>query len=689
MAGFKGKLGLGTVKAVLVMFITLSLIVTGSGYLRMKYRESGKLKGLGRYQKEYKVIMKKEQRLLGKLNEARLNMLEYLLTRNEIKRYQALYAIKEVIPSLDAWAEVIPEDLKSQDMRDLLTEIQYILDSLDKSMISVLAVDGNLPGIAVADPEDSISMADRVYELEGYGADRLKNAGIESQLNRLRHSILNFEIALDNAVNNRVSTFFSKDNTDILLEFIIVMGLIFALFIFLLRRSIRSSLMQSGQVLEKISKGEIPDKVDEQDDEFKIIRTSSNQLIDYLKDASEFAVRIGEGNFKRIFEPKSKEDLLGNALIEMSDRLREVAKEDKVRNWMNEGRAKFANILRQYSNNIHELGDHLISGLVDYVGAVQGGLFVVHEEEGRSALELLSAYAYGRKKYEKRKILPGEGLAGQVFLERKEIYIKDIKEDHFYIQSGMGISRPATALIVPLMDENNIEGVLELAFLNELDEHYITFVKQVAESIASSLRSGKVNQKTKQLLDETRQKAEKMAAQEEELRQNMEELAATQEQMERLRADEEKMRKEIEGRQKLLSGILDKIPEQVFVKDGEGKLILLNQAMADVCGKKPGELLGTTGFESYPPEEAEKLLGEELRIIESGEVYDNPEEQFTDRHGNTRVVWNRKIPFYISYLNQKGLLCIRTDITETQHLKEELKEKEKSIKEIEEKLKGL
>jgi len=58
------------------------------------------------------------------------------------------------------------------------------------------------------------------------------------------------------------------------------------------------------------------------------------------------------------------------------------------------------------------------------------------------------------------------------------------------------------------MDDDNIEGVLELASLKEMDEHQIAFVKQVAESIASSLRSGKINLKTRQLLDETRQKAE-------------------------------------------------------------------------------------------------------------------------------------------------------------------------------------
>ncbi len=686
MAVFKGNLELGTVKAALILFVVLSLIITGVGYMFMKNREDDKLTGMDRYMKVYRIIAKRKNVLLEHLQEARLNMLEYLLTRNEINRYQALYAINEVMPSFNAFKDVVPEGLKSKDLGKDLSEIQFILDSLDKSMISVLSVDGKLPGIGVYDPEDSLALTGNAYEFDGHNGTPLESAGLDRQFDRLKRSMLNFEIGLDKAINAHVSGIFATGNLDILLGFIISMGMIFTLFIFLLQRNIRSSILQSGRALEKISKGEIPDKVEEKDDEFKLIHTSSNKLIDYLKEASEFAVQIGKGNFRRAFETKSEHDLLGNALLEMSNRLSEVAEEDKVRNWMNEGRAKFANILRQYGNNIQELGDHLISGLVDYVGAVQGGLFVVGEEEDQSYLELLSAFAYGRKKYEKRKIQPGEGLAGQVFIERKEVYIKDIKEDHFYIQTGMGASRPASALIVPLMDENNIEGVLELAFLNELNEHQIAFVKQVAENIASSLRSSKINHKTRLLLDETRQKAEEMAAQEEELRQNMEELAATQEQMERLRADEEKMRKELEGRQKLLTDILNKIPEQVFIKDQSGKLILLNQTMADVCGKKVEDLIGTTGFESYPPEEAERLNNEEIGIIESGKIYDNPEEEVKDPQGNKKVFWTRKIPFYISYLDQKGLLCIRTDITEIRHLKEELTKKEKSLSEVEKKL---
>lgn len=686
MADLKGKLKVRSIKVILVIFIVLMLLITGAGYMLIRSRESDKLTELDQYRRAKTMIKKKQELLLNNLNESRLNILEYFLTHNEISKYEALYAIKEVIPAYNAWSTSIRQELKTRKFAKVLTDIYLKIDTLNISMVSVLSENGNLPEVINYNLSDTTSIADPVLEIAGSEMVRLQNAGIDEQFDLLFRSIFSFESELDMVLEERMATVPSKSDLDILAGFIVAMLTMFLLFVYLFRRSIAFSIMQSGHVIQKISIGELPDKVEDIDDEFGLIRKSSNKLIDYLRDAIDFAIKIGEGNYHKEFESKSDHDLLGNALLEMRNRLAVVSREDRVRNWMNEGQTKFANILRQYSNDIQELGDRLISGLVEYTDAAQGGLFVISGEDSEPYLELLSAFAYGRKKYEKRKIQLGEGLAGQVFLERKEIYIKDIKEDHFYIQTGLGTSKPASALIVPLMDEDNIEGVLELAFLNELDEDQIAFIKEVAESIASSLKSGKVNYKTRQLLEDTRQKAEEMKAQEEELRQNMEELSATQEQMERLRADETKMRKEIEDHQKMMIDILNKIPEKIFVKDKDGKLILLNQAVADVYGKKIDELLGTTDFDFFSKAAAQEFRKAELKVIEKGEVYYNPEEKFTDKDGNIRILQSKKMPFFISYLNQTGLLGVQLDVTDVRNMEQELREKEKRMEEVEQKL---
>jgi predicted nuclease with TOPRIM domain len=96
--------------------------------------------------------------------------------------------------------------------------------------------------------------------------------------------------------------------------------------------------------------------------------------------------------------------------------------------------------------------------------------------------------------------------------------------------------------------------------------HEIEFLESIAQSIASSLHSGKINETTKNLLNETQAKAEAMKAQEEELRQNMEELAATQEQMERRNKELEDIQKRFEQEKILIDTLLQHTEDRVYFK---------------------------------------------------------------------------------------------------------------------------
>ena len=109
----------------------------------------------------------------------------------------------------------------------------------------------------------------------------------------------------------------------------------------------------------------------------------------------------------------------------------------------------------------------------------------------------------------------------------------DVPQTYIQISSGTGEARPRCLLIVPLIIEDKVLGIIELASFNTLDTYKITFVETLGQSIASTLQSVRINIKTQQLLNRSQQQAEELAAQEEEMRQNMEELQATQEESSR------------------------------------------------------------------------------------------------------------------------------------------------------------
>lgn len=152
-------------------------------------------------------------------------------------------------------------------------------------------------------------------------------------------------------------------------------------------------------------------------------------------------------------------------------------------------------------------------------------------------LELLASFAFNRKKYLKKQIQLGEGLVGACAVEKETIHLTEIPQDYVKITSGLGGSNPTSLLLVPLLIESDMLGVIEIASFNNFEKHEIEFVEKVAESIASTLKSVRINIRTSQLLEQSQQQSEEMAAQEEEMRQNMEELQATQEESARREAE--------------------------------------------------------------------------------------------------------------------------------------------------------
>jgi putative methionine-R-sulfoxide reductase with GAF domain len=307
----------------------------------------------------------------------------------------------------------------------------------------------------------------------------------------------------------------------------------------LISGNIVSRVYQLRDIIIKLSRGDINNiQIHMQDkDELSQMASAVVNLVDGLKLTSTFADEVGKGNFHARFTPLSEADMLGNALIKMNHNLKVAAEEESKRTWTNEGLARFSEILRS-GTDLSILAEKIISGLVKYLQANQGGLFMVQETSVQEPqLELLACYAYNRKKYIEKKVCAGEGLLGQAYLEKEKVYITQLPDNYLQISSGLGDGTPKCLLIVPLKIQDKVEGVLEIASFTELREHEIAFVEKLAESIASSIAAVKINARTQKLLQESQQQSEELRAQEEEMRQNMEELIATQEEMKRKEAE--------------------------------------------------------------------------------------------------------------------------------------------------------
>lgn len=330
--------------------------------------------------------------------------------------------------------------------------------------------------------------------------------------------------------------------TALLIVFLVVVGVVIALII---AGNIVKPIAYINSVISQLGKGELPEdkKTRFRKDEIGQIAGSVDKLIAGLRSTSFFAENIGKGQYQADYQPLSTSDVLGNALMNMRDNLSKVAEEDRRRNWATNGLALFAETLRKNNNEIAQLSDIVLSKLVEYVEANQGGLFIVVEENDDDErnkpepyMQLEACYAWNKKKYLEQKVYLGDGLTGQAWQERATIYLTEVPNDYVMITSGLGQANPSCILIVPLKVNEQVFGVVELASFTAFEPFEIEFVEKIAESIGSAIATAKNNERTQKLLEESKMLAEQMSSQDEETRQTMEQMQEAQEEKERQQA---------------------------------------------------------------------------------------------------------------------------------------------------------
>ncbi len=267
--------------------------------------------------------------------------------------------------------------------------------------------------------------------------------------------------------------------------------------------------------------------------EEEIIETS----IQNSRKASEFIKVLASGDYTVEWKGlndqnlKLNQETLAGDLLNMREKLKTVKAEDEKRNWMNEGLAKFSEIVRNHQHDSKVLADKCVSFLTKYLKAQQGSLFVLEGEEGAEYLNRASSYAFDKKKWVEKKIEIGNGLIGQAFMEGEITQLKDVPNGYTHITSGLGDATPKYLVIVPLKYDIHTVAIIELASFIDFEEHHTMFLKKAGEFLASAILNSQTTQKMKTLLENARLNEEQMRAQEEEMRQNMEELQATQEEL--------------------------------------------------------------------------------------------------------------------------------------------------------------
>jgi GAF domain-containing protein/HAMP domain-containing protein len=349
------------------------------------------------------------------------------------------------------------------------------------------------------------------------------------------------------------------------------LGLLYGVLYFLLlqplaRLAEKSAKIAAGDLTQNLNQSAVG--------EIGEIANSFIMVVNNINEATDFIKKVEIGKIDLASNALKGDDQLSNALRTMSWQMQKITEAEYQRNWATEGTAQFVSILRSNNDDIQALCDNIISHLVQYVKAQQGGLFIVNDitfAMQERYLDLYACYAYQENRLMEKRVEIGEGLVGQTYVQGETLLLEDVPDDYIKILSGLGEATPKHLLIVPMKVNQQVFGIVELASFFKFEPYQIDFIEKLGENIAATVANVKSNEKTKKLLGEAQIIAEQLRSQEEEMRQNVEELQSTQEEMHRKQRELEVANKKMESNENILKKAFEKAKQREKELEGMQK----------------------------------------------------------------------------------------------------------------------
>lgn len=343
--------------------------------------------------------------------------------------------------------------------------------------------------------------------------------------------------------------------TDIQVESRDEIGMLNASFI-----ELQNSLKQKSEVSSAIANGDFSLKTEprSKDDELAF---SINQIVENFSEVVEQANRIARGELDTNITMRSDHDELGSALIKMTTDLKNSNEEKRRQLWQKNSQSEINDVMRG-EQEVHELGQKIISQLCKLIEAKVGAIYIKDEDTYR----LVGSFAFNRRKNIEAGYKSGQGLVGQAVLEKQPIIITNVPDDYTAIASGLGQAPPKNLLVSPCVFNDDVVAVIEVGSFDAFTEDQLQFLKLISENIAIGLNASKGRTELKKLLAKTQQQAEELQVQQEELRQANEELEeqtkALKESEQQLQTQQEELRvtnEELEERTKAIEKQRDDI----------------------------------------------------------------------------------------------------------------------------------
>jgi CheY-like chemotaxis protein/signal transduction histidine kinase/HAMP domain-containing protein len=270
-------------------------------------------------------------------------------------------------------------------------------------------------------------------------------------------------------------------------------------------------------------------------------------LTTQVRAIAEVATAVTKGDLTRSIQVEARGEVaeLKDNINTMIDNLRLTTDRNTEQDWLKTNLAKFTNML-QGQRDLTTVGRLLLSELTPLVNAHQSVIYQVEGEDKQNGLNLLSAYADDGSNGHPQALRLGEGLIGQCAADKRRMLITDMPDSIVPISSALFKVPPRNNIVLPVLFENEVKAVIELASIHEFTTLQTMFLEQLTTSIGIVLNSIEATMQTEGLLKQSQQLAGELQAQQNELQQTNEQLEQKAQQLAERNVEVERKNQEIE-----------------------------------------------------------------------------------------------------------------------------------------------
>ncbi len=275
-------------------------------------------------------------------------------------------------------------------------------------------------------------------------------------------------------------------------------------------------------------------------------------LTSQVRAIAEVATAVTKGDLTRAIQVDARGEVaeLKDNINTMITNLRLTTDVNTEQDWLKTNLARFTNML-QGQRDLTSVGRLLLTELAPLVNAHMGVIYQVDSEDNPQ-LRLLAAYATDGV-YPHQQFVPiGQGLVGQCAADGRHRLVADIPSDAVPVNSTLLRLVPKNLVVLPVLLENQVKAVIELASLSQFTTSQMAFLEQLTDSIGIVLNSIEATMQTEGLLKQSQQLAGELQTQQRELQQTNDQLEQKAQQLAERNVEVERKNQEIEQARRAL-----------------------------------------------------------------------------------------------------------------------------------------